>query len=269
MTVALSGDGGDELFAGYERFAAGWRLAATRPLPAPVQRAAARAMGRLPAGALRGRAGALQRFARGRARPARTPTARGSASFRTRSGDALLDGRRDDWALDDYRAHVGSARRAPRPLDRLLDLNLRTYLLDDLLVKVDRMSMAHGARGPLAVSRRELVLALHAAAAAAQGPRLALQAGAAGRGRRTSCRRRSCAAPKRGFGVPLDRWFREDLRGYVGSTLGSPRRQGAGATSSRRAVDRLLAEHDSGARNHGHALWTLLTLEVFLRRQNW
>jgi hypothetical protein len=35
------------------------------------------------------------------------------------------------------------------------------------------------------------------------------------------------------------------------------------------AVDRLLAEHDSRARNHGHALWTLLTLEVFLRREGW
>ena len=71
--------------------------------------------------------------------------------------------------------------------------------------------------------------------------------------------------PKRGFGVPLDRWFREDLRTYLGATLGAPdarvKQQLAPA-----ALDRLLAEHDSGARNHGHAIWTLLTLEVFLRR---
>ena len=57
--------------------------------------------------------------------------------------DALLDGRRDDWALEDYSATWRSSEGA-HPLDRLLDLNLRTYLLDDLLVKADRMSMAHG-----------------------------------------------------------------------------------------------------------------------------
>src|SRR5204863_7552342 len=57
--------------------------------------------------------------------------------------DALLDGNRDDWALVDYEAIWRSSAGA-RTLDRLLDLNLRTYLLDDLLVKVDRTSMAHG-----------------------------------------------------------------------------------------------------------------------------
>jgi asparagine synthase (glutamine-hydrolysing) len=74
--------------------------------------------------------------------------------------------------------------------------------------------------------------------------------------------------PKRGFGVPLDRWFREDLRSYVGSTLGAPdariKEHLAGG-----AVDRLLAEHDAHTRDHGEALWTLLTLEVFLRREGW
>jgi asparagine synthase (glutamine-hydrolysing) len=74
--------------------------------------------------------------------------------------------------------------------------------------------------------------------------------------------------PKRGFGVPLDRWFREDLRSYVAGTLGAPdarvKQHLDGA-----AVDRILAEHEARTRNHGHALWTLLTLEVFLRREGW
>ena len=73
---------------------------------------------------------------------------------------------------------------------------------------------------------------------------------------------------KRGFGVPLDRWFREDLRAYVDGTLGAPDAH-VKKHLVPEAVDRLLAEHDSGARNHGHALWTLLTLEVFLRREGW
>jgi asparagine synthase (glutamine-hydrolysing) len=73
---------------------------------------------------------------------------------------------------------------------------------------------------------------------------------------------------KHGFGVPLDRWFRQDLEPYVRSTLAAP-----GARVKQHlapsAVDRLLAEHRAGQRNHGHALWTLLTLEVFLRREGW
>jgi len=73
---------------------------------------------------------------------------------------------------------------------------------------------------------------------------------------------------KRGFGVPLDRWFRSDLQTYVHSMLGAP------DTCIRRhmdssCIDQLLAEHASGARNRGHQLWTLLTLEVFLRREGW
>ena len=84
----------------------------------------------------------------------------------------------------------------------------------------------------------------------------------------TCFRARSSIAPKRGFGVPLDRWFREDLRGYVDATLGA-----ADARVKHHlvpeAVDRLIADHQAERRNHGHALWTLLTLEVFLRREGW
>ena len=57
-----------------------------------------------------------------------------------------------DWAREDYRRIWRSSEGAD-VLDRLLDLNLRTYLLDDLLPKVDRMSMAHGLEGPVTVPR--------------------------------------------------------------------------------------------------------------------
>jgi asparagine synthase (glutamine-hydrolysing) len=69
---------------------------------------------------------------------------------------------------------------------------------------------------------------------------------------------------KRGFGVPLDRWFRTDLRAFTQSMLSAP--------SSRlhsyvrpEAVGALIDEHLSGRADNGNALWTLLTLEVFLR----
>jgi asparagine synthase (glutamine-hydrolysing) len=72
---------------------------------------------------------------------------------------------------------------------------------------------------------------------------------------------------KRGFGVPLDRWFRTDLESYTRSALGSGARVRQHVNGT--ALDALLAEHSSGARNHGLPLWTLLTLELFLRRQDW
>jgi asparagine synthase (glutamine-hydrolysing) len=73
---------------------------------------------------------------------------------------------------------------------------------------------------------------------------------------------------KRGFGVPLDRWFRTDLAGYVDSMIGSPEARVRTHLASG-PLDRLLAEHRQGVANHGHPLWALLTLEVFLRREGW
>jgi asparagine synthase (glutamine-hydrolysing) len=139
--------------------------------------------------------------------------------------------------------------------------------LDDLLVKADRMSMAHGLEVRSPFLDADLL-----AYATRLPPRL--------KARGLSLKRVLKAAvadivpkeivdrPKRGFGVPLDRWFRQDLRGYLGATVGA-----ADARVKRHlapdAVQHLLAEHDAGIRNHGHALWTLLTLEVFLRREGW
>jgi asparagine synthase (glutamine-hydrolysing) len=266
VTVALSGDGGDELFAGYERFAAGLAARRYAALPAPMQRAANGAIGLLPSGALRSRAGALQRFARVAERG--LPEAyRSWVSFiQDPERDALLDGRRDDWALDDYRA-TWDASRGAATLDRLLDLNLRTYLLDDLLVKTDRMSMAHGLEVRSPFLDADLL-----AFTTRLPPRLKARGTALKRVLKAAVDdlvpERILGRPKKGFGVPLDRWFREDLRKYVGGTLGAPDAR-VKAHLVPAAVDRLIAEHDSGARNHGHALWTLLTLEVFLRRENW
>ena len=158
---------------------------------------------------------------------------------------ALLGPDPDDWALADYE-RVWADSAGARPLDRLLSLNLRTYLVDDLLVKVDRCSMAHGlkVRSPfLDTELAELALKL------APGTKV----------RGTSLKRvlRAAVADllpeqivkrgKRGFGVPLDRWFRDDLAGYVASTLGATdarvRRHLASGP-----LDALLARHKSGAR---------------------
>ena len=264
VTVALSGDGGDELFAGYERFAAGLAARRYATLPKPLRRATKSSVDLLPSRSFRGRAPGLQRFVKVAERG--LPGA--YRSWISYIGDAecqaLLNGRPDNRAIADYQA-IWDASAGARPLDRLLDLNLRTYLLDDLLVKTDRMSMAHGleVRSPfLDAELLAFTSRLH--------PRLKARGFSLKRVLRAAVPdlvpAEIMSRPKRGFGVPLDRWFREDLRLYLAATMGSP-----DARVKRHlvpeAIDKLLAEHDSGARNHGHALWTLLTLEVFLRRE--
>ncbi len=266
VTVALSGDGGDEAFAGYERFAAGVAARRFAAMPAPLRTTVRGALGLLPARAIGGRGASLGRFAgvAGRGLP---DAYRAWISYvQDDEREALIDGRASDWGLDDYRA-IWESSAGARPLDRLLDLNLRTYLLDDLLVKTDRMSMAHGleVRCPFLDTELLAFAARLPPALKARGLSLkrVLKAAVADLLPGEILRR-----PKRGFGVPLDRWFREDLRGYVAGTLGAPDARLKDHLAPD-AIERVIAEHDAGDRNHGHALWTLLTLEVFLRREGW
>jgi asparagine synthase (glutamine-hydrolysing) len=266
VTVALSGDGGDELFAGYERFAAGLLAQRYRALPGPIRRAVRSSAELLPAGSLRGRAASAQRFARV-AEQGLPDAYRSWISYvQDPERNALLDGKGNTWAIDDYRS-IWARSSGTDTLDRLLDLNLRTYLLDDLLVKADRMSMAHGLEVRSPFLDTELLRV-----AASLEPRLKL------RGIRLKRVLKAAITDlvpdeilnrrKRGFGIPLDRWFREDLRRYVASTLGAPDSR-VKQHLEPAAVDGIMNEHQSRARNHGHALWTLLTLEVFLRREGW
>ena len=258
VTVALSGDGGDELFAGYERFAAALALGRLERLPGGAREVVRRA--------LRSRGGRLGRFAAYAALG--LPDAyRSWLSFADEPlRVALLGPDADPWALEGY-ARIWQESEGAAPLDRLLDLNLRTYLPDDLLVKADRMSMAHGleVRSPfLDTELVELALRL-APSTKVRGTTLkrVLRAAVSDLLPQEIARRR-----KRGFGVPLDRWFRDDLAGYVAATLGAAdarvRRHVAGGP-----LDALLARHASGRADHGQALWMLLTLELFLRREGW
>lgn len=264
VTVALSGDGGDELFAGYERFAAGVAVDRFLATPAPLRQALRDGLGKLPGGAIRGRVGRAQRFA------SKVELGMPFAylewiSYVPDDWRRRLLESPDDWARRDFderwRATAGA-----KTLDRLLTVNMQTYLVDDLLVKMDRTSMAHG----LEVRSPFLDTALVEFAAL-------LRPGLKARGLSLKRVLKHAVAdllpedilsrPKRGFGVPLDRWFRSDLQSYTYSMLGDGARLRGHLQGD--ALDAMLAEHSSGRADHGHALWTLLTLEVFLRSNDW
>ena len=265
VTVALSGDGGDELFAGYERFAAALALAGYRRIPSAVRHAITALAGRFPPDALARRAESIQRFTAAGELPVLDAYRTWLSYFDEERRDQLLVDR-DDWGLEDYAAQWQRTAGAP-PLDRLLALNLHTYLLDDLLVKTDRMSMAHAleVRSPLLDTELvELAFRLPANLKLRHGRRKRVLAAAV----EDLLPSEILSRRKRGFGVPLDEWFRHDLRGYVASRLGS---SSARVREHLRPapIDRLISEHLARRRNHGQRLWSLLMLELFLRREGW
>ena len=144
--------------------------------------------------------------------------------------------------------------------------DLLTYLPGDLLVKVDLASMAHGleCRGPF-LDHRVVELAL-AMPIAPQAP------APAGAGRRSSSSRpsptssppRSATRPKMGFGVPIDRWFRGELKDELRAVLLDPVALGRGLFRPE-AVAALIDEHVQGRRDHAYRLWALLMLELWFR----
>jgi asparagine synthase (glutamine-hydrolysing) len=265
VTVALSGDGGDEVFAGYERFAAAMALERFDRLPATARRAVTKAVDLVPGGVLAGRGASASRMLSRTGRG--MPTAYLSwINYVHGDWRQRLVGSSTGWDTDDY-SRIWRDTEGADLLHRLLTLNIRTYLLDDLLPKVDRTAMAHGleVRSPfldtdladfcLRLRPRDQVLGFSL--------KRALKGAVSDLLPRDILHRR-----KRGFGVPLDRWFRTDLSSYVDAMLGSKQSRVTGHVD-RQALAALLAEHHAGAADHGHAIWTLLTLEVFLRAHDW
>ncbi len=171
-----------------------------------------------------------------------------------------------EWGVEDYECRWRQTAGLDL-LGRLQAVTITTYLLDDLLVKVDRTSMAHGleVRSPLLDAdllafglslpswHKVVGVSLKRALKRVMADRLPAEV---------------LHRAKHGFGLPLDRWFRTELRPYLHGTLGASTAR-LRAHLDGAALDELLAEHDRSRANLGHTLWTLLTLELFLRKEKW
>jgi len=250
VTVALAGDGGDEAFAGYERYIA-HGLAAR--VPGPAARAGAAAVRVHPAARREPRSTLfrLARFLDVAAAPAPERYGRLMEVF-------PLELRRRLWA-DSRLAHPVRLEPPRDGIAGLQLLDLATYLPGDLLLKADLASMAHSLELRSPFLDHDVV---------ALG--LALPDSLKTRGREGKVALRRAFASdlpaqvarrgKTGFGVPLGRWFRSDLRETARDLLSTDRGWFSGD-----AVRRLLDEHESGRADHGHRLWCLLMLELWVR----
>jgi asparagine synthase (glutamine-hydrolysing) len=269
VTVALTGDGGDESFGGYDfRFVPHRRDARLRALfPGRLFRAAFRALaGAWPARQDLPRPVRLQTLFRNLGLTeerafcydlcfTKPPLALALAPELGREGQEA-----EAYVCELYRSGGTSD-----PLQAIMKADARFYLPEDVLVKVDRMSMAHGleVRSPL-LSRRvvELAFCIPSRLKMPDGTSKALLRRLAA----SYVPRELLSLPKRGFHVPLDRWLRQDLRSaFEQDVLAAP--GGRIDWLDRRVLSRLWQEHLSGRFQHGHTLWMLWAYRAWSRAE--
>ena len=252
VKVALSGEGGDELFGGYYTYAAdllALRVGRFAPVVKPL-------VERLPSSSRRASFDyKAKRFVRGAALP---PLERHHAWKEIFSPDvrAELTGRRSGYdPVDLLRARFEETEGAEL-LTRLQDVDLGTYLVDDLLVKTDRASMAHSLE-----ARVPYLDPVVAGLAQSLPTRLKV------RGLRKKVLLRKAAAPllprrivygrKRGFSIPAAAWLRGELEPFARDVLAPDtlRRQGFFRPDP---VERLIDSHVAGEEDLSRQLWGLL-----------
>jgi asparagine synthase (glutamine-hydrolysing) len=277
VTVALSGDGGDEVFGGYNRYVAGTRLwRRLRGVPLPIRRGAARLADAIPPRAWDRTGAAADRLIpvtrRGlvsgnRVQKLATVLDLGSIDeMYTRlvstwpdPGRLVRGGHEPELPWRAVKANL------PNPADRMMLFDLIGYLPDDILAKVDRASMGVSleVRAPL-LDHRVVELAwrlpLHQKIRGGEGKWLLRQVLA--RYVPPSLFER----PKHGFGVPIDAWLRGPLREWAEDLLSEQRLAREGFLDPA-AVRFALHEHQHGTRNRQHELWAVLMFQSWLDRQ--
>jgi asparagine synthase (glutamine-hydrolysing) len=270
VTVALTGDAGDECFMGYNRYKA-VRLAALLDRFPPLRHLiGARIWQKIPTPAnLRSFRRQLQRMLSGIGLPDRQRYLHWMSVFPeddrralyTESALKLASPGAASRFLDQYYAEAAGLD----PVSATAYVDLCTYLPGDLLVKVDITSMAHSLEARSPFLDHPLV-----ELAASLPTEMKL------RGRRDKYILKKAFADllpeetlrrgKMGFGVPIAHWLRNELRGFLRDHL-----PGKGCESgpfSRKTVENLVAEHLNETADHSHRLWALLVFELWARRNS-
>jgi asparagine synthase (glutamine-hydrolysing) len=263
VTVVLSGDGGDELFGGYDRYLANARVQRFDAVAGSIgRRAAATAWPLLPHGVTG------KNFLRHVARDQAGRYLESVSFFQPDEMQALLS--------PDVRERLGSASAATTAMERfagsahlswpsrMMRFDFETYLPEDILTKVDRMSMAHSIESRVPLLDHTVVafaasLPSHMKLDGHDRKRVLKQAAAAVLPAEVFSR------PKHGFGVPIGTWFRSPLRDFVVDTLQSTRARQRGYFEPA-FVDRVVREHLTDRRDHTLRLWQLLMFELWHRQ---
>ena len=263
VTVALSGDGGDELFAGYTWTRMARNVGKYRRMPTAIRRLIDTALKLAPNSP---RWAKVRRFSRDSFLDPHACFRRRQTCFdaHARAGlyTAGLAERVLASATDRFQEYADTAGTVD-PGDRMLHQDLMMYLPDDILTKIDRMTMANSLEARVPILDHRLV-----EFAATVPFHLKLQG-------RTSKRlvkralKRLVPAPllrqrKQGFSIPIQKWFRQELgQQFEDLVFGKDARSGRFLKQS--AVRKLFETHRRGKDDCGHHLWTVLMFEHWLR----
>ncbi|HJZ74998.1 MAG TPA: asparagine synthase (glutamine-hydrolyzing) [Vicinamibacterales bacterium] len=265
VTVALSGDGGDELWAGYTRHRVEhWELAARQWLGETGGRLAGRLAARLPLGVKGARS--LRHLALSPADACARKHAYGLFEPEVRGSLYSPDFAREVRDADPFAGFrvAYDACQSRDPLDRALYVDVRTYLVDDIMTKVDKMSMA------VSLESREPLLdhtLLEFAASVPASLKLKNRQGKYLLRRLLERRipKSIVDRPKQGFSAPIGEWLRGPLAPMVDALLLDGRMRDRGVFDDR-AIRAMWRDHRDGAHDHRHRLWSLVMLELWFRQ---
>ncbi len=270
VTVALSGDGGDELLAGYDTYVADRLARSYLHLPRVLRRGLIEPLARRlpPTEKKKGLINRTTRFVQGMALPEHLQHVRwmiflSQAQKQALYTPSLLEALAGANPYEFIEGHFAQVRGAD-PLSQQQYVDIKTYLADDILVKVDRMSMAVSleARVPFLDYRLvELVGRMPSTLRLRNGQTKYILK----RAMRGILPEKILTRGKEGFSIPIKNWLRAELRPMMFDLL-SPerlRRQGYFAADY---VESLMAQHLAGTANHSHQLWALM---VFQKWYDW
>jgi asparagine synthase (glutamine-hydrolysing) len=264
VTVALSGDGGDEVFAGYETYSAYRWATAYKRLPQLLGETLVPALvRRLPVSHKRVSFDyKAKRFVEG----ALLPPERGHFWWKhifSEEAKKKLYTQANGHLQDTYRVYQDyfTACKAEGVLDRLLHIDLNVGLPDDMLVKVDRMSMAHSLEVRVPLLDHKVVEFMttipHSLKLRGWQKKYLLKKAVA-----SKLPDRVMRGKKRGFNVPIPSWLLQDLRGLVHDTLTPTRVRETGLWDPQH-VQQMIREHEHRRRDWSRNIWCLLIFQLW------
>jgi asparagine synthase (glutamine-hydrolysing) len=267
VTVALNGDAGDENFAGYERYRANVLASRFDEIPPALRRPLDLLARMVPAsGTSKSVMSRGKRFLEALGEGRERRYVRWMSHFQPLLKSELCRAEFQEVAGGDasdilLRSYAKSD--APDFVDATLDVDVNNYLPDDLLVKVDIATMAHGLEGRSPLLDHPL---MEFAASLPSGLKMngAIKKYILKEAVKPLLPKEIIERPKMGFGVPLDHWFRHELKDLAYDVLlsGSLRQRGY---FHEHVVRRLLDEHTRGVRSWHYQLWNLLMFESWHR----
>lgn len=273
VTVALTGDGGDELFAGYRRHYLAPRMwGHLNRVPAPIRSTAAGALSRIPPGFWTGAANLISKGDRPFLGSKIQKGLR--VAQKIKGFEDLYPTFLDEWSMErspvigadeeDFRSGLDAPPPAP-PAVQMMYRDAVSYLPDDILAKVDRASMA------VSLETRAPFLDHRVAAVAARIPVGFKVRGNQGKSILRHLLYRQVPQellerPKAGFGVPVGEWIRGELRPWAEELL-EPRRTAEEGWFDPDIVQRRWQDHVTGRRDSTQALWAILMFQAWLRDQ--